>query len=129
MQLIPIILIGIVGAFLVINLFVGLFGVLWYNINLRKHEIGVRVSMGAYPAKIHQQFIGEMLVLATLGLLPGLVLAAQFPILNLFGMKTMVYVLAMLGSVLLIYILVVLCAFLPSASAAKTKPATALRDE
>jgi putative ABC transport system permease protein len=70
-----------------------------------------------------------MLVLATLGVVPGLVIAVQFPLLKAFGVEAKVYVLAMLAAALLIYILVVLCALLPSAQAAKIQLAMALHEE
>src|SRR5207237_3136223 len=39
--LVPMIILMIVAGFLVVNVALGLFGVLWYNINLRKSEIGL----------------------------------------------------------------------------------------
>jgi len=45
--LVPMIVLLIVGGFLVINVALGLFGVLWYNINKRRGEIGLRRAVGA----------------------------------------------------------------------------------
>ena len=107
----------------------GLFGVLWYNINNRKSEIGLRCALGATRDYIHKQFIGEMMVIATLGIIPGLIITIQFPILNVFNLESLVYYLAIAISILTIYILIIICALLPSAQAAKIKPATALHEE
>jgi len=126
---IPFIIISAISGFLIINILLGLLGSLWYNINHRKSEIGLRKSVGAPANKIIQQFTCEMLVLATLGVVPGLVIAVQFPLLKAFGVEAKVYVLAMLAAALLIYILVVLCALLPSAQAAKIQSAMALHEE
>jgi putative ABC transport system permease protein len=126
---IPFIIISAISGFLIINILLGLLGSLWYNINHRKSEIGLRKSVGAPANKIIQQFTCEMLVLATLGVVPGLVIAVQFPLLKAFGVEAKVYVLAMLAAALLIYILVVLCALLPSAQAAKIQLAMALHEE
>ena len=126
---IPTIVFSVICIFLIINLFVGLFGVLWYNINLRKHEIGVRVSMGAFATKIYIQFIGEMLVLATMGILPGIILAVQFPILNVFNTDSIIYIKAIIASILILYALVILCSIFPSVQAARIKPAVALHEE
>jgi putative ABC transport system permease protein len=125
----PLILLGLVLGFLIFNSISGLFGVLWYNISLRRSEIGLRMAVGASKSHIYKQFIGEMLVLATLGIIPGLIITAQFPILSVFNIETKVYLLAMLIAALLIYLLVTLCAILPSANAAKIQPAIALHEE
>ena len=125
----PIVLVSLVVFFLLINVVLGLFGVLWYNISLRKSEIGLRMAVGASKKNVYKQFIGEMLVLATLGILPGLVIAVQFPILKVFDIETRVYVLAMLAATGIIYLLVTLCALLPSAQAANIQPAMALHEE
>ena len=125
----PFVLLSILSLFLIGNTVLGQFSVLWYNISLRKSEIGLRMAVGANKKNIYRQFIGEMLTLATLGIVPGLIIAAQFPILKVFEVKTGEYLIAMLIAALIIYLLVVLCALLPSAQAAKIQPAMALHEE
>ena len=61
----------IVAGFLIINVALGLFGVLWYNINLRKSEIGLRRAVGASGNAVSKQLVGEALVLATFALIIG----------------------------------------------------------
>lgn len=126
---IPMIILGIVIGFLIFNVALGLFGVLWYNINKRKAEIGIRRALGATKDGVRGQFIGEVLVLATFSLALGVFFAIQFPILQVFGVSTMVYLLAILSSIVLIYGLVVLCSFYPSQMAAQLQPATALHED
>lgn len=125
----PLIAILLVITSLFFNVLFGLFGVLWYNISQRKSEIGLRMAVGANKGHIYRQFIAEMLLLATVGIIPGIIVAAQLPFLDLFNMGTRVYVTAMIISVLIIYILVTLCALLPSAQAVKIQPAIALHEE
>lgn len=125
----PVILVSLVIFFLLVNIVLGLFGVLWYNISLRKSEIGLRLAVGASRANIYRQFIVEMLTLATLGIIPGLIIAAQFPILKVFRIEISVYIISALIAALIIYLLVILCAVLPSAQAAKIQPAVALHEE
>jgi len=48
------------------------FGVLWYNINLRKSEIGLPESGCASGNAVSKQLVGETLVLATISLIVGL---------------------------------------------------------
>jgi putative ABC transport system permease protein len=67
--LIPMLMLLIVAGFLIINVALGLFGVLWYNISRRKAEIGLRRAVGASGNNILSQIISETMVLATLSLL------------------------------------------------------------
>ena len=74
------------------------------------------------PGKFNQQFIGEMLVLTTLGFIPGILIAIQFPLLHAFDIENEVYLLSMLCSVIVIYALVFISSFIPSIQAVKTQP-------
>lgn len=127
--LIPIIIFGLITGFLIINVVLGIFGVLWHNISLRKEEIGVRRAVGSTGRGIYTQLIGEMLILATLGMIPALIIAAQFPILNVFNVESHIYLLAIALSAVLIYLLVGLSAVLPGKQATKIQPAIALHEE
>nr|WP_319999797.1 FtsX-like permease family protein [uncultured Draconibacterium sp.] len=126
---IPILIFGGVCVFLILNIILGLLGILWYNIKNRIPEIGLRQSVGASAGKIYQQFIGEMLVLTTLGFIPGLLIAIQFPLLHAFDIENEVYLLAILCSVVVIYALVFISSFIPSIQAVKIQPAMALHEE
>ncbi|QJX48287.1 hypothetical protein HMJ29_15675 [Hymenobacter taeanensis] len=128
-MLTPLVALGLVGLFLIINVALGLFGVLWYNINQRKAEIGLRRALGATGNGISRQFLGEMLVVTTLGVAGGLLLAVQFPLLGVFGLASQVYVQAMLLATVLIYLLTAICALQPSRIAAGIHPAVSLREE
>lgn len=126
---IPIVIFSIICLFFIINIVLGLYGILWYNISKRKSEIGLRQSIGASKNKIYQQFIFEILVIATLGIIPGIIVAIQFPVLKVFDVETSVYIIAMVVTIVLIYLLVVISALLPSAQATKIQPAIALHEE
>jgi putative ABC transport system permease protein len=127
--LVPIIIAGIISAFLLINVALGLFGVLNVSIARRRGEIGLRRALGATEGGISQQFVGEIWVLATFALLIGLLLAGQFPLLNVFDLDPSVYLTAMLASALIVYALVTLCALYPSRQASIIQPAVALHEE
>ena len=92
-----------------------------------------RATAGWMPAAnrlgYSAQILGETLVVTTFGLGLGLVVAAQFPLLGVMGMKTGVYLTAMLLATGLIYALTTLCALYPSRLAAGIHPAVALREE
>jgi putative ABC transport system permease protein len=129
LSLIPMIILLIVAGFLIINVALGLFGVLWYNINRRRGEIGLRRAVGATGNGISRQLVGEAVVLSTLALIVGSFFALQFPLLQLFDLPTNVYLLAWLLSLAFIYLLVMLCAFYPGKQAAAIMPAVALHEE
>lgn len=129
MTLIPMIIMMIVAGFLVINVALGLFGVLWYNINRRRSEIGLRRAIGATGQSISRQLVSEALVLSTIALIVGCFFAIQFPLLHVFDMATGVYLTAIGLSVLFIYVLVMICSFYPGKQAAAIYPAVALHED
>lgn len=125
----PIWAVGLVCAFLLLNVALGLFGALWQAIGQRRAEIGLRRAVGATGPGIRRQFVAETLVLTTLAVAPGLLLAAQLPLLNAFGQPPAVYAVGAAGALVLVYGFAVLCAVQPSWQAAAIRPAVALREE
>lgn len=111
------------------NVLFGMFGVLWYNISQRKSEIGLRMAVGASKTEIYRQFITEMLLLTTIGIIPAIAIAIQFPLLKIFNMEPIVFIVAIVLSAAVIYILVALCTLFPSFRATKIQPAIALHEE
>jgi putative ABC transport system permease protein len=127
--LVPLIILSIVAAFLIINVALGIFGVLWYNINKRRGEIGLRRAVGAPGSSVSAQLVYEALILATLSLIIGAFFAVQFPLLNVFDLPASVYLFAMLFAVIFIYLLVLVCSLYPGKQAAAIYPAVALHEE
>ncbi|HEY9003004.1 MAG TPA: ABC transporter permease [Mucilaginibacter sp.] len=128
-NLVPMIVTLIVACFLVINVALGLFGVLWYNINKRKGEIGLRRAIGASGQSVSSQLVSESMILATLSLIVGTFFAIQFPLLNVFNLKAGIYIVAMILSIIFIYLLVLICSLYPGKQAAAIYPAVALHEE
>ncbi|MEZ0610162.1 ABC transporter permease [Fibrella sp. WM1] len=129
LSLVPMIIFLVVSSFLLVNVALGLFGVLNVSITRRRGEIGLRRALGATEGSISRQFVGEMWVLATFALVLGLLLAGQFPLMNVFDLDARVYLMAMLISGVVIYLIVTLCALYPSRQAAMVQPAVALHEE
>jgi putative ABC transport system permease protein len=127
--LVPMIVLLIVAGFLIVNVALGLFGVLWYNINKRRGEIGLRRAVGASGKSVSVQLVSESMVLATLSLIIGTFFAVQFPLLTVFDLPPGVYLTAMALSVLFIYLLVFICSLYPGKQAAAIYPAVALHEE
>lgn len=128
-SLVPMIVLLVVAGFLIINVALGLFGVLWYNINKRKGEIGLRRAVGATGKAVSVQLISEAVILATLSLLVGTFFAVQFPLLTVFDLPAEIYIAAIILSILFIYLLVFICSFYPGRQAAGIYPAVALHEE
>lgn len=125
----PIIL-AIICGFLLTNVSLGLFGVIWYNTNKRRAEIGLRRALGSTAKGIYSQILGEALVLATFGILLGSLIIMQIPILNVISfIEKPVYYIAFFLSIILIYIITSICALYPSKIAAGIQPAMALHEE
>jgi len=120
----------IIGVFLVFNVALGLFGILWYSISRRRSEIGVRRAAGARKGQISWQIIGEALVMATFAIMVGAILALQVPLLGFDPRISMpIYLLAIGCASIMIYLIVTVCAMYPSRLAARIQPAEALHDE
>ncbi len=127
--LVPMIVLLIVAGFLIVNVALGLFGVLWYNISRRRGEIGLRRAIGASGKSVSVQLVSESIILATLSLIIGSFFAVQFPLLNVFDLPVSVYLTAMVLSVIFIYLLVFICSLYPGKQAASIYPAVALHEE
>lgn len=126
---IPITALLSVCAFLVINISMGLFGVLWYSISKRKSEIGLRRTLGATKAEITTQFVAEVTLVSLAGILLGLIFAIQMPLLKVFPIEHINYYIGMGLSAGLILLLVLLCSIYPSIQASRIHPALALHEE
>lgn len=126
---VPFIVFMIISGFLIINVGLGIFGVLWYNINKRRTEIGLRRAVGATGNAISWQLVAEAVLIATLSLLLGFVLVVQFPMLHVGGLPVENYITAIIYSIVFIYVLVILCALYPGRQAAAIYPAIALHED
>jgi len=121
-------LFAIVASFLAA---IGIYGVMAYSVNERTHEIGIRLALGAQPARVLQLVIGQALILTSFGIATGL--AGAFVLTRvmsslLYGVSatdgvTFVLTPLLLGSVAL------LASSIPARRAARVDPMIALRCE
>ncbi|MCB0639896.1 MAG: FtsX-like permease family protein, partial [Lewinella sp.] len=116
-------------GFLILNIALGLFGVLFYSISKRRAEIGLRRALGATRHEITRQFTLEIFAVALLGMLLAAILAVQFPLLEVIPLEADNFYWSILLTTVLISVLVLLCAFWPSRQAARVHPAKALHEE
>jgi len=129
-RLVPVIAIGLVAGFLMLMVALGLIGVLWQNVTQRTREIGLRRAKGATAGNIYKQILGELIVIASFGLVIGTIVVVQFPLLDLIGfVSTRVYTYGFVFSVVIIYLLTIICGLYPSRMATRIHPAAALHYE
>jgi putative ABC transport system permease protein len=108
----------------------GLLGVLWQSVTQRTREIGLRRAKGAARVNVRRQILGEIAVMTTLALIAGVLVAIQFPLLDIiYFVEPRVYAISLAISVTAIYLLTLTCGWYPSLMATKVEPAEALRYE
>lgn len=130
-QLIPLIILSVIAAFLLVMVAFGLFGVLWQNTTQRIPEIGLRRALGADAGSIYRQVIAEQMLLSTSAMLVALVLLIQLPLTGAFGdsLNWQVFFAALALSAAVIYLLSLLCSLYPGWRAARLSPTQALHYE
>jgi putative ABC transport system permease protein len=130
LRLVPMVVVGLIAAFMLVMVALGMVGVLWQSVSRRRREIGLRRALGATARGVSAQILGELLVVTSVGLLLGLALVVQFPLLGIIGwVSGSVYATATALSVALIYALTIAAALYPSRLAAAVQPAEALHYE
>jgi putative ABC transport system permease protein len=119
------------GAIALLLSALGIYGVMAYTTNQRRHEIGIRLALGAGGPDVLRLVVGQGMRLVLIGLAAGLIgawLLSRVLASQLFGITaqdpaTYVTVAFLLGSVAL------LATWLPARRAARVDPMISLRSE
>lgn len=128
------ILIVVVSALIALTLLLcsaGIFGVLSYNINLRRYDIGIRMAVGATRSSIYKNSILHLVD----PLAGGLILACNFVILSIWLVKVYVqdYILfsplVILTALLAITLMSTAAVLLPTRKLVLSNPLLALKSE
>jgi predicted permease len=68
-------LLGIFAGIALVLAAVGIYGVMNYSVNQRRHEIGIRMAIGAQRSDIMKMIVGQGMLLATIGVAVGVAAA------------------------------------------------------
>ena len=129
LTLVPLFALGVVSALVLGMVALSLSGVLWQRATLRVEEIGLRRALGGSAVGIFGQLTGEMLLVASVGVLAAVVLIVQLPLLDLLDYGAGVFILSLALAALVVYGLVVVCSLYPGRLACRVRPAEALHSE
>jgi hypothetical protein len=69
---------GFFGGLALLLAGLGLYGITSYAVNRRKAELGIRLALGAAPAKVVRLVLQRVALLVSLGVIAGLVLSGAF---------------------------------------------------
>jgi ABC-type antimicrobial peptide transport system permease subunit len=110
---------------------VGVYGVLAYSVSQRTQEIGVRIALGASRGAVLRLVVGQGLLLAGIGVVIGLVLAASgMPLAKSLLYNVSPFDPATFGAVSTFLVMVALLAsYVPARRATRVDPVIALRGE
>lgn len=119
------------GAFAWLLAGIGLYGLLTCTVTQRTREFGLRMALGAAPARIRRAVVRESAGTVLAGLAVGL--AATMAVVrmiraHLFGVEPTDPI-ALVGAVVALFVLALVATFLPARRASRIDPMTALRQE
>ncbi len=121
------------GMFAVIALLLaatGIYGVVSYRTQLRTHEIGVRMALGASRADVLRLVLSQGLWLTLIGMVSGLALSVgltRFIAGLLYGVDANDPV-TTFAVMLVLFIMSLLACYLPARRAMRSNPVTAIRE-
>jgi putative ABC transport system permease protein len=109
----------------------GIYGVLSHVVVLRRHEIGIRMALGARPADVQLLVVREALILALGGVAIGLAgaLAGSRLIASLLYQVNPRDPLTLVATAALLVLLAICASVLPARRASQQDPAETLRAE
>jgi putative ABC transport system permease protein len=126
-------LLAIFAAIALVLAAVGIYGVMSTAVNQRRHEIGIRMALGAEASDILKMIVGQGMLLAVIGLVIGLAVALSLALFLtrviegfLFGVSATDLTI-FIGIPLLLLVVTLLSCYIPARRATRVDPMIALR--
>jgi putative ABC transport system permease protein len=125
------VLMTIFGAMALVLATVGVYAVMAIVVAQRRHEVGIRMALGARPADVLRIVVGQALRMAAIGLLVGLPLGALLGVglSNVLNGAIPFDPLSVGGFAVMLCAVVAMASFVPARRASRTDPAEVLRSE
>jgi putative ABC transport system permease protein len=112
---------------------VGVFGLTAYTVAQRTHEIGIHIALGAQKRDVLRMVVKKGMILGTLGVGIGAVLAAPLIWLRMIpedqGVPVAQRAFVLVAALFLLSVAALLASYLPARRATKVDPMAALRCE
>lgn len=121
---------GFFGVVALLLSAVGVYGVTSYAVARQRKEMGIRIALGATPGRVRWLVLSRVLTLVAIGVAIGLGVGAAVTR----GLTTLLFGLpprdpsTIVGAAVLLVVVGMLAAWLPSRQAARTDPSAVLRD-
>ena len=119
----------IVSVFFLINIILGMLGILGYSINQRRSEIGLRRAIGATAKQIRLLLLVEMQLITLLSIVPALLLIIQLPLFAGLSINVNLFTISVIASLVFVMVIVGICVYYPAILASRIQPAIALQEE
>jgi len=124
-------LLGLFGLLALVLASVGIYGVLSYSVTQRTSEIGIRMALGAQSRQVLELVLGQGMLLASAGILAGILIALPATRLAstlLYGVAYWDPITYVAISLILMAVALLAC-YIPARRAARIDPLVALRFE
>jgi ABC-type antimicrobial peptide transport system permease subunit len=124
-------LLGIFGLLALVLAAVGIYGVMSYTSNQRRHEIGIRMAIGAPTGRILKMVLSQGMIITGIGIAVGLagsLVLTRFASTLLFGVSA-VDPLTFSGIAALLLLVSLAAVYVPARRATKVDPLIALQTE
>ena len=124
-------LLGIFAGIALVLAAVGIYGVMNYSVNQRKHEIGIRMAIGAQRSDIMKMVVGQGMLLATIGVAIGVVAAfllgwvVEMLLFGVSGRDPLTFI----ALTFVLVLVALLASYVPARRATRVDPMIALRAE
>jgi putative ABC transport system permease protein len=128
--------------FIVINVFLGIFGTFWFRTQSRRSEIGLRCAIGSSKRQINSLIMGEAFILLFIVSIPAAVIAllfSYFDVVNSLGVPSVShgsldlgfvhYLNNYLATTLILAVMIFLGTYFPAQQAMNIQPSEALKAE